>query len=298
MSAPSLSLSGLYDLTGLVALVTGGGTGIGLMISQGLATNGAKVYITGRRKEVLDKVVNAWDKQKGALIAVQMDVTSRESISEVKKLIQEKEGKLHILVNNAGQVGPTSPFLTDPSAPERKDPETFGQALFNNETFSQWADVYSINTFSLFFVTTAFLGLLDKGTRESQTPGFTSSVINITSISGIIKLAQDHFAYNSAKAAASHLTKMLATEFAVKGARVRVNAIAPGVYESEMTHDEITAEMVDGVGKGLMPVPAARSGTAQEIAGTVIYLASPAGCYTNGQEIIIDGGFVAVNPAT
>jgi NAD(P)-dependent dehydrogenase (short-subunit alcohol dehydrogenase family) len=96
---------------------------------------------------------------------------------------------------------------------------------------------------------------------------------------------------------------MMATEFALKGARVRVNAIAPGVYESEMTHDEITPDMVNKVGKGVMPVPAQRAGTcvhclflswascnhifvcfsAQEMAGTVIYLASPAGCYTNGQ---------------
>ncbi|KAJ7645568.1 hypothetical protein DFH06DRAFT_1211744 [Mycena polygramma] len=294
----SLHLQSLYDLSGLVALVTGGGTGIGLIISTGLAANGAKVYITGRRKEVLDKVVDGWDKQKGELIAVQMDVTNRESILEVKKLIQEKEGKLHILVNNAGQVGPTSPFLGDPSAPELKDAESLGQALFNNETPKEWSDLYMINTFSTFFVTTAFLGLLDKGTRESQTPGFTSSVINITSISGIIKLAQEHFAYNSAKAAASHLTKMMATEFALKGVRVRVNAVAPGVYESEMTHDEITPEMVNKVGKGVMPVPAGRSGSAQEMAGTVIYLASIAGCYTNGQEIVIDGGYVAVNPST
>ncbi|KAF7297816.1 NAD(P)-binding protein [Mycena kentingensis (nom. inval.)] len=300
--AHALSLSSIYDLSGLVALVTGGATGIGLMISQGLAANGAKVYITGRRKEVLDKVVDAWNskdeaERKAGMVAVKMDVTSRESILEVKKLIQGKEGKLHILVNNAGQVGPTSDFLTNPQAPERKDPETFGQALFDNETFEQWGDLYAINTFSVFFVSTAFLGLLDKGTRESDRPGFSSSIINITSISGVIKLAQDHFAYNSAKAAGSHLTRMLATEFAVKGAKVRVNAIAPGVYESEITHDTITPEMVDGIGKGLMPVPAQRAGTAEEIAGTVIYLASAAGCYTNGQEIVIDGGYVAVNPA-
>jgi NAD(P)-dependent dehydrogenase (short-subunit alcohol dehydrogenase family) len=80
--------------------------------------------------------------------------------------------------------------LNDPSAPERKDAATLGQALFDNESFDAWADLYKINTFSIFFVTNAFLGLLDKGSREKE--GYTSSIINITSISGITKLAQRH----------------------------------------------------------------------------------------------------------
>lgn len=168
--------------------------------------------------------------------------------------------------------------------------------MFNNETFGQWSDLYTINTFSVFFVTTAFLGLLDKGSKDRE--GYSSVVINITSISGVIKLAQEHFAYNSAKAAAAHLTKMLATEFALKKVDVRVNAIAPGVYASEMTHNEIKPEKVDQIGKGVLPVPAARAGTGEEMAGTAVYLASPAGGYMNGQEIVIDGGYVAVNPAT
>ncbi|RDB17820.1 Rhamnolipids biosynthesis 3-oxoacyl-[acyl-carrier-protein] reductase [Hypsizygus marmoreus] len=294
----SYRLQTLYDLSGRVAIVTGGGTGIGLHIAQGLAASGAKVYITGRRLAVLQKVADLWTQSNegGLIIPLQMDVTSKESITEAKKIIQEREGKLHILVNNAGQSGPTSPFLGNPSAPELKNAETLGQALFDNEAPQQWADLYAINTFSVFFVTTAFLGLLDKGSQDVD--GFSSSVINITSISGIIKLAQEHFAYNSAKAAASHLTKMLATEFALKGVNVRVNAIAPGVYASEMTHDSIGPEKVDKVGKGVLPVPAKRAGTGEEMAGTAVYLASRAGGYVNGQEIIIDGGYVAVNPAT
>ncbi|KAG5654256.1 hypothetical protein H0H81_005499 [Sphagnurus paluster] len=287
----------LFDLSNRVAVVTGGGTGIGLSIAQGLAASGAKVYITGRRLDVLKKTADSWNEQHsvGKIVPLQMDVTDKESITSGKKLIEEQEGKIHVLVNNAGQVGPTSPFLGDPSAPQLKDAETLGQALFDNETFGQWADLYRINTFSLFFVTTAFLGLLDKGSQD--TPGYTSVVINVTSISGVIKVAQEHFAYNSAKAAASHLTKMLATEFALKKVKVRVNAIAPGVYASEMTHDYISPEQVDKVGKGLQPVPAARAGTGQEMAGTAIYLASLSGGYMNGQEIIIDGGYTSVNPS-
>ncbi|KAJ7600969.1 hypothetical protein C8J56DRAFT_911736 [Mycena floridula] len=285
----------LYDLSGAVAIVTGGGTGIGLMIAKGLAANGAKVYITGRRKEVLQQVVDAWDGTgNGTLVALQMDVTDKESILETKKIIEEKEGRLHILVNNAGQVGPASPFFNRLSSPEHKDAETLGTALFNNESFQGWGDLYAINTFSIFFVTTCFLGLLEKGSQERGR--YTSSVINLTSISGITKLAQDHFAYNSAKAATSHLTRMMAAEFALKKVAVRVNAIAPGVYASEMTKDTIAAEEVDKVAKGVMPVPHERDGTASEMAGTAVYLASAAGCYTNGQEIIIDGGYLSVNP--
>ncbi|KAJ3894244.1 hypothetical protein GG344DRAFT_41516 [Lentinula edodes] len=296
MANIAFKANALFDLTGRIAMVTGGGTGIGYMIARGLAANGAKVYITGRRADVLQRVVDTTPKTEGEILALPMDVTSKDSILQAKREIETKEGKLHILVNNAGQVGPTSPFLTDPNAPEVKDGESFGSALFKEDQ-QGWSDLYSINVFSIFFTTTAFLGLLEKGTKESNIPGYTSSVINITSISGVIKLAQDHFCYNSAKAAASHLTKMLSTEFALKKIPVRVNSIAPGVYASEMTTDTISAEEVDKIGKGITPVPAQRDGSAEEMAGTAVYLASKAGGYMNGQELIIDGGYCAVNPA-
>ncbi|TFK52243.1 short-chain dehydrogenase [Heliocybe sulcata] len=300
MSSESFNLNDIYDLTGRIALVTGGGTGIGLMIAQGFATNGAKVYITGRRREVLDKVASEW-KGAGSLVPLAMDVTDKESIMNARKEVEAKDGKLHILVNNSGQTGPRSGFMNDPNAPERKDADTFGLALFNNESMEGWKDLYAVNTFSIFFTTSAFLGLLDKGSKDRTR--YTSCVINITSISGVTKLAQNHahlqFCYNSSKAAASHMTKMMATEYALKGIDVRVNSIAPGVYASEMTFLEIEGEaQTNKVGQPLVSIPIKRSGTAQEMAGTAIYLASPAGCYTNGQEIIVDGGYLAVNPST
>jgi len=267
------------------------------MIAQGLAAAGAKVYITGRRLEVLEKVAAGWDKQIGGqIISLQMDVTDKTSITAAKKYIEEKEGRLHILVNNAGQGGPRSPFLSDPSAPENKNAESVGMALFNNESFEGWAEYYTVNSASIFFVTNAFLGLLAKGSEDVE--DYWSSVINITSISGVIKVAQEHFCYNSAKAAATHLTKMFSTELALRNIPVRVNSIAPGVYASEMTLDEITPKQVDKIGKGIQPVPSKRAGTGQEMAGTVVYLVSRAGGYVHGQEIIIDGGYTAVNPST
>ncbi|KAI0263960.1 short-chain dehydrogenase [Gloeopeniophorella convolvens] len=297
-TAADLKTSRLFNLQGRVALVSGGGTGIGLMIAGGLAANGARVYIGGRRKEVLQKVADEWAAHgQGTIIPLPLDVSSRDSILAAKKQIEEKEGKLHILVNNAGVVGPVTPFLNDPQAPENKDAETLGNALFNDDGPEAWSALYTINTFSIYYTTTAFLGLLAKGSQDVA--GHTSSVVNITSISGILKIAQRHFAYNSAKAASSHLTKMLATEIALKGIPVRINSVAPGVYASEMTTDTITgAEEVAKIAQSLLPVPAGRSGTPGEVAGTVIYLSSLAGCYTTGQEIVVDGGYTAVNPST
>ncbi|KAI0036480.1 short-chain dehydrogenase [Vararia minispora EC-137] len=293
----SLALKNMFDLSGRVALVTGGGSGIGLMIATGLATNGAKVYIASRRLELLEKVSLEWAQKNVELHPLRLDVTDRDSILAAKKHIEEKEGKLHILVNNSGAVGPRVPWLNTKDAPEKKDEETFGMALFNDDGFDGWADLYKLNTFSIYYTTSAFLGLLSKGSKDFDA-AFTSSVVNITSISGVVKLAQNHFCYNSAKAAASHLTKMMSTEFALNNVPVRVNSVAPGVYASEMTFDDIGPDAVAKVAQSLMPVPAGRAGMAAEVAGTVIYLSTPAGCYTNGQEIVVDGGYIAVNPST
>lgn len=89
-------------------------------------------------------------------------------------------------------MGPVTHFLRDPSAPELRSASTLGQSLFDRQTFDEWDNLYKINTFSIFFVSNAFLGLLDRGTQDLASEGFTASIINITSISGITKLAQRH----------------------------------------------------------------------------------------------------------
>ncbi|KAI0728006.1 short-chain dehydrogenase [Fomitopsis betulina] len=297
MSHPLL-LENIFRLSGRVALVTGGGTGIGWMIAEGLAVNGVKVYIAGRRKAVLEDVANKFKEQnkgRGSVIPLVMDVTDKESIIASQKVIEQNEGKLHVLVNNAGISGPLTPWFNDPSAPQHKDTETLGRALFDSASYNDWGSLFGINSSALHFVTTAFLGLLAEGSKDEAL--YTSSVINVTSLSGNNKLAQNQFAYNATKAAATHLTKMFATEFALKKIPVRVNAVAPGVYESEMTYPHIPPGEVDRIGKSIVPIPAHRAGRPEEVAGTVVYLVSPAGCYTNGQEILVDGGYTCVNPA-
>lgn len=143
---------------------------------------------------------------------------------------------------------------------------------------------------SRFFTTTAFLPLLQKSTELHE--GWSGTVINISSISGMVKSAQHHFAYNASKAAAVHLTRMLAAEIAENGIKVRVNSIAPGVFPSEMAAEDGSDENQ----KSHIPrekyadkVAAGRPGKDEDMAQTVLFFA--ANQYLNGQTLAVDGGY-------
>lgn len=269
-----------------VALVTGGGSGIGLMATQALAVNGAKVYITGRTGEKLDRVTELYGKNiPGQIIPITSDMTSKDSIQELVKEIESKETALHILINNAGISSSTANTEAD-------DPKKLQQELFqhSSSTFDEWEQVFRTNVTQLFFTTTAFLPLLQKGTDLDH--GWSSTVINISSISGIVKTAQHHFAYNTSKAASVHLSKMLAHEVTSSGLKIRINNIAPGVFPSEMT-----AQSSDEKQKSALPkekyeqkVPAGRPGKEEDMAGAILFAA--ANQYLNGQTVVVDGGYV------
>ncbi|KAJ7589703.1 short-chain dehydrogenase [Mycena floridula] len=285
----SFKLSNIGNLEGLVAIVTGGGTGIGLMIAKGFVANGAaKVYITGRRVDVLQKVSAG---SGGALIPLPMDVDDKESIARAVSFIEKNEGKLDILVNNAGFAGPRS--VLEEEMPSGK---TYGDFLFNNETFQQWQDVLSTNTIAPFFVTTGFLGLLEKGAQSR--PGRTSSVINISSGISRMTFSGNVFAYTVTKVGIEHLTTTMAAEFARRRIPVRVNALVPGEFSSELTASE---EVLKGRSHvplpGLIaPAPVLRPGRSEEISMAAIYLASAGGGFSNGTFITVDGGVTLVNP--
>ncbi|KAK7460511.1 hypothetical protein VKT23_009231 [Stygiomarasmius scandens] len=276
------------DLKGKIALVTGGGTGIGLMIAEQLSQNGAKVYITGRRIEVLQKVAAETN---SALIPVQMDVSDKESIRNVAKAIEDADSKLDILINNAGISGPLYPFIFDKSAPEHA---TLGDSLFSQSSFDQWKDVFQTNTFAPFFVTMGFLSLLEKGARSR---GETSSVVNISSCVATMKLSMATFIYGASKAGVDHLTSTMATEFALSNIPVRVNCVAPGAFPSQITgnSDELNGYITKLPG-AINPPPILRAGREHEIAMAVAFLSSSAGEYTNGIVLRVDGGLGLVNP--
>lgn len=280
----SFSAENLFSLKGKIALVTGGGSGIGLMAAKGLAANGAKVYIVGRRKQLLEEVTEEnKGKFSGSLHPIEGDVSSKESLANVSKSINE--GYLDILINNAGIEGPVTLLgskVGDLSADE------ISKAHLDNESFENWSKLYQINTSAVFFATMSFLPLLGKSK--------TANIINITSISGRVKWSQDHYAYNSSKAAANSLTSMLAHELNYRShLNIRVNAIGPGLFASEMTADmlqkakEATSAPAPGTGN-----PAGRTGTDEEMASAIIFLAT--NNFVTGQILYLDGGFVTAVP--
>ncbi|KAL4870147.1 hypothetical protein BDV12DRAFT_184734 [Aspergillus spectabilis] len=280
------SLESLFSVKGKVALITGGGSGIGLMATQALAKNGAKVYITGRTEEKLDKVVELYNKNiLGEIIPIAADVTKKDSIKQLVKEIESREKYLSILINNAGVSSATQ-------TTEHEDPVDLRKSLFEDASsdMEEWDKTYRTNVVQCFFTTAAFLPLLEKGSNVEK--GWSSTVINISSISGIIKASQHHFAYNASKAATIHLTKMLAHEITSSNLKIRVNNIAPGVFPSEMTAGESDEKQKSSIPKEKYEdkVPARRPGKDEDMASAVLFTA--ANQYLTGQTIVVDGGYV------
>lgn len=199
-------------------------------------------------------------------------------MERLTKELESKEKYLSLVVAAAGVSGPKG-------YPDTSDASEMKKNLWTEEV-SSWNDTYSTNVTSVFFSVVSFLPLLQRAL-----PHLNSSVIVISSMSGMMRHSQAHFSYNAAKAATAHLSKMMSKEFAKTG--VRVNSIAPGYFPSEMTMKEsdernkvhMPDEKVKDKGHD---VPAGRSGRDQEMAMGVIFLACCA--YVNGEVVKLDGG--------
>jgi NAD(P)-dependent dehydrogenase (short-subunit alcohol dehydrogenase family) len=265
--------------------ITGGGSGIGLMATQALATNGAKVYICGRTKEKLDTVASTYGKEiEGEIIPVQADISSKDGIKTLLDKISSNEECLCILVNNAGISGETFNVEVDSAEELKAD-------LFDTEkaTFEDWTDQYRTNVASTYFMTAAFLPLLQSSSEKH--PGWSGTVINVSSISGLVKTGQHHYSYNASKAATVHLTRMLASDVASQGLKIRINNIAPGLFPSEMTTGKSDERQKSELPKDKMAgkIPAARPGKDEDMASAFLLFA--ANQYINGQTLAVDGGY-------
>jgi NAD(P)-dependent dehydrogenase (short-subunit alcohol dehydrogenase family) len=282
--------SALYNMKDTVAVITGGGTGIGLMAAQALSANGAKVYIIGRRLEALEQAAKSHDpKNGGSIIPLgPCDVTKKDDLARTVKDLKEKEKYINLLVCNAGVGGPKG-------GGGEEDAQKLSEKLWENESVEEWNECYSTDVTSVYFTAVAFLPMLQAAiSPNGPIERFGSSIITTSSMSGMMRHAQGHFAYNAAKAATVHLTKLMSAEF--QPTWIRVNSIAPGYFPSEMTtkesddkqKSELPAEQVQDKGH----VPAMRGGREEEMGMAMLFLA--ANKYVNGQILAVDGGVLNV----
>lgn len=278
-------LNSLFDVKDKVALVTGGGSGIGLMAVQALAVNGAKVYVVGRTEEKLETVASTYGKGiAGQIIPLPGDVSDKNDIKRLVKEVESREKCLCILINNAG-------INTSSQKPEGETAEEFWKNLFDpdNANFEDWATTYKTNVAQLYFMTLGFLPLLERASEHHY--GYSATVINITSISGMVLKSQSHFSYNASKGAANHLTKLLASEVSNHGMKIRINAIAPGVFPSEMTAKESGEDQKSELPKEKYAhLPSRRPGNDRDMANAILFAATNQ--YLNGQTVPVDGGYL------
>ncbi|KAF2266749.1 short chain dehydrogenase/reductase-like protein family [Lojkania enalia] len=282
-----LQVSRLFSVKNYVCVVTGGGSGIGLMAAQALAANQAKVYITGRRKEALEKAAQSHNPGEGGKIIPigPYDVTKKADLEKMHEELSSKEKYINLLICAAGIAGPKA-------EPTEEHALSLKEKLWNNETFEAWNETYNTDVTAVYFTTVAMLPLLQAGT---ETRGHLSaSVIVISSMSGIMRESQGHFSYNAAKGGTVHLTKLMSAEF--QKVKVRVNSIAPGYFPSEMTakqsDDKMKSHLPDEKVKEKGHVPMGRAGSDEEMAQAVLFLTKNA--YVNGEILAVDGGVLNV----
>ena len=214
----SLEAAKLFNVNGLVAVITGGGSGIGLMMTKALALNGAhKVYIVGRRKEVLEAA--AKESPHGNIIPIVGDVTSKDTLQSIASQIEKEVGYINVLIANSGIVGPSNISLTPQTSLE-----DYHSTLWN-QSFDEYTRTFAVNTSAVFFCIIAFLKLLDAGNHKGNVEQ-KSQVIATSSIGSFNRKAKSGYAYGESKAATTHLMKQMATNLAPYG--IRSNVIAPG----------------------------------------------------------------------
>jgi NAD(P)-dependent dehydrogenase (short-subunit alcohol dehydrogenase family) len=263
-SDPGPSAGDLFSVTGKVAAVTGGSRGIGAMIAAGLVRAGCRVYITARKKDACDAKA-AELSAFGECISLPLDLAAPDGVDEFVRAIGEREERLHILVNNAGA--------------------TWGAPLaeYPLEAFDK---LWNVNVRALFALTVRSLPLL-RAAAAAEDP---ARVINIGSIDGLGVPAMETYAYSTTKAGVHMLTRHLASSLAAES--ITVNAIAPGPFDSKMMafalNDPQTRAAIAG------NVPLGRIGEPDDMAGTVIFLASRAGRYLTGAVIPVDGGLSTI----
>ncbi|MFL5883906.1 MAG: SDR family NAD(P)-dependent oxidoreductase [Thermoleophilaceae bacterium] len=243
-----------FDLTGETALVTGGGTGIGLGIARCLHAAGARVAVSGRRADVLEQAV---EQIGDGAVAVPADVTDTSAAPDTLAAVESQAGPVSILVNNAGNT------IKVPTLE------------LSDDDFSSVIDVHVKGAWAL--TREAAKGMLSRG---------SGSVLFVSSLNASIGMPQVT-AYSAAKAALTGLVRQLAAEWAAGG--VRVNAVVPGWIDAGIAK-RVLDEDRERRERVLTRTPMGRLGTAEEVGWAAVYLSSPAAGFVTGTMLNVDGG--------
>jgi NAD(P)-dependent dehydrogenase (short-subunit alcohol dehydrogenase family) len=252
-----MSVLDSFGLSGRVAVVTGGNRGLGNAFAIALGEAGASVAVVARDAAKTDQVIGDLTRRGIRARGFRADVARREDVERVAGEIASEWGEVHILVNNAG-TGVHGPAL--------------------EVTAQDWQNVLDVNLNGVWHCCQAF------GRRMADQGG--GVIINVGSMSGlIVNRPQWQPAYNASKAAVHHLTRSLAAEWAPLG--IRVNALAPGYVKTEMApvdRPEFRRHWIEDA-------PVRRYATPEEIAPSVVYLASDASAFMTGSVLVVDGGY-------
>ncbi|MGI9286764.1 MAG: SDR family NAD(P)-dependent oxidoreductase [Pseudomonadales bacterium] len=248
-------INDIFDMSGETVMVTGGGTGLGRQYATVLARAGARVILCARRVEKLEEAAAAIRQQGGEAHCIAMDVANSDSVAVAFKRCLEI-APVTVLVNNAGTA--SEPMLLDLSEQE-------------------WDSVLDTNLKGAWLVARA-------AARQMIDHGQGGSIINIASVLGS-SVQKGTGAYAAAKSGLLHLTRAMALEWARDC--IRVNAIAPGYYRTDMAEDYLDSE----VGRQLIKrIPQRRLGSPEEMDGALLMLASAASAYMTGSVVTVDGG--------
>jgi NAD(P)-dependent dehydrogenase (short-subunit alcohol dehydrogenase family) len=257
-----LAAGRLFSLEGRTALVTGASGGLGRTFALALAANGANVACAARRRGRLDTLAGEIEAAGGAALATEMDVTREDSIRAAFDAAEARFGTVDVLVNNAGTAG-------------------MGPVL--DVRLGDWRRVMEINL-------DAVMRIAQEAGRRMVAAGVPGSIVNIASVLGL-EVRKGVAAYAVSKAGVIQLTRVLALELARH--QIRVNALAPGYVETEMNTEFLASEAGR---KMIAQMPQRRTGSARELAGALLLIASGAGGYMTGSTILIDGGQSLVMP--
>jgi NAD(P)-dependent dehydrogenase (short-subunit alcohol dehydrogenase family) len=253
-----VNIKELFDLSGRVAIVTGGGAGLGQQMAQGLAEAGASIVLCSRKKERCEKVADELKSLGVRTSALACDVTNQQSVQEMVAITVDEFGSIDILINNAGLS-----WATPPEQMALKD----------------WQKVLDTNLTGTFLCAQA-VGkvMLARGRGK---------IINLASVAGLggsFSEVLSATAYSASKAAVINLTKDLACKWADRN--VQVNAIAPGWFPTHMSE-----RVIENRGEALLrSIPQRRFGGEHDLKGAAVYLASDASAFVTGHVLIVDGG--------